>query len=47
MDRVSVLNVSWVIEDFDHIIVIVSVNFIVVSTLGHAQVNMNHQKDTK
>lgn len=47
MDSVSALNANWVIEDFDHIIVIFSVNFIVVNTLGHAQVNMNHQKDIK
>lgn len=39
----SAFNVSWVTEDFDHIIGIVSVHFIAVNTLGHAQVNMNHQ----
>jgi len=40
---VSALNVSWVIEDFDHIIGTVSVHFVVVDMLGHAEVNMNHQ----
>lgn len=39
----SALNVRSVIEDFDHIIGIVSMRFIVVNTLGHAQVSMNHQ----
>lgn len=39
----AALNVSWVIEDFHHVIGIVSVHFIVVNTLEHAQVNMNHQ----
>lgn len=39
----SALNVSWVTEHFDRIIGIISVHFIAVNTLGHAQVNMNHQ----
>lgn len=34
-DEVSALNVSWVIESFDHIIGIVSVHFIVVNMLWH------------
>lgn len=45
-DRVSALNVSWVIERVDHITGIISVRFIAVNTPGHGQVNINQQQST-